>query len=99
MQAREKVVEIVRAAIEEVNAQLPPESRVALDLETPLFGPQATLGSLGLVNLVVATEQRMNEAFGIEVSLTDEQATSRWEQIFESVASLVDYLCTWVGDE
>jgi len=59
---------------------------------TRLIGRDAVLDSMGLVNLIVDVEQRMEDAHGLPLMLADERAMSQRHSPFRSVGSLVDYV-------
>jgi acyl carrier protein len=94
MKQREKVLQAIYGAVEEANATLPAERRLEKSPETVLFGKDGKLDSLGLVNLIVATEQRIEEAFGVAVTLADERAMSQQHSPFRTIGSLADYAAT-----
>ncbi len=83
---------IVLASIEEVNAARPAADRIQPDAETVLFGPEGTLDSLGLVELIVTIEERARREFGIAVSLASDQALSQARSPFHTVHSLSEVL-------
>ena len=92
MNAKAKVLDLIYEAIDEVNQQLQPGRGMAKSPETVLFGKGAQLDSLGLVNLVVATEQRLSETFGVALTLANEKAFSRKQSPFRTVGSLAEYV-------
>jgi acyl carrier protein len=89
------IKEIARSlfnVIDEFNRTLPPEKRLKKAADTTFFGENGTLDSVGLVNLIVATEQRIEEDFGIPISLADERAMSQENSPFRTVDTLVNYI-------
>ena len=62
-----------------------------LGKETPLFGRDGVLDSLGLVALVVAVEQAIDDQYGVSVSLADERALSERRSPFRTIGALADY--------
>jgi acyl carrier protein len=70
-------------------------SRVALpatvDADTPLFGRGGFLDSMGLVTLVVAVEQAIEDELGVSVSLADERALSQRTSPYRTVGTLAEY--------
>jgi acyl carrier protein len=62
-----------------------------LGTETPLFGREGVLDSLGLVALVVAVEQAIEDEYGVSVSLADERALSEGKSPFRTIGTLADY--------
>ena len=61
-------------------------------METRLFGGNSKLDSLGLVNLIVAVEQNIEDEFDITITLADERSMSQKHSPFRTVGSLVDYI-------
>lgn len=95
---RQTIIEAVFAAIDETNAQLGGEARLAKSLDAPLFGAGAPLDSIGLVNLIVTVEEEVLDRLDVSVILANEKALSRPKSPFRSVGSLVDYIDEVVGD-
>ena len=60
--------------------------------DTKLFGNDGILDSMGLVNLVVSLEERIQEEFDVAITLADESAMSLSKSPFLTVASLADYI-------
>jgi len=80
----------VFAAIEEFNAS--EGARVPASEDTVLLGEGGAVDSLGLVRLVMAVEQKVEDDFGKAVSLTDEKAMSQRNSPFRSVGALIEYV-------
>ncbi len=90
MEKNEKVTQTIYSAIDELNRLLPKPLEKSMD--TVLFGKGGKLDSLGLVNLIVVTEQRIEEEFGVAITLADERALSRENSPFRSIGTLADYI-------
>ncbi len=93
MDTRNKVLETLYTAIEDFNRQMPPEQRLEKSTDAPLYGRDAPLDSLSLVNLIVASERRIRENFGVGITLADEHAMSQKRSPFRSVGALADFIC------
>ena len=65
-------------------------------LDTALLAEDGALDSLGVVNLVVLTERRVQDTFGVAVSLADEDALSAADQPFQTVETFVAFTQTVV---
>ncbi|MGE3975621.1 MAG: acyl carrier protein [Bdellovibrionales bacterium] len=91
---KESVRDLIYEAIDRVNKQAAKTKNVQLekDMGTVLFGSASQLDSLGLINLIVATEENLENRFGLVLTLADERALSQKESPFRTVASLVDYI-------
>lgn len=66
---------------------------------TSLIGEYSVFDSLGLVNLIVDVEQRLQEEHSISITLADEHALSQKISPFRTVSSLVDYIERLIRDE
>ena len=88
----EDALRLVCRAIDQVNLELPADRSVAKSPEAPLFGRGGPLDSLGLVNLIVAVEQLVEDELSVSVALADERALSRRSSPFRTVGSLAGYL-------
>ena len=80
----------VFAALAEYNAA--EHAQVAPEADTVLLGPGGAVDSLGLVRLVMVVERRVEDDFGVPVSLTDEKAMSQRNSPFRSVGAMIEYL-------
>ena len=57
-----------------------------------IFGGEAAMDSLGLVNFLADLEYRLTEKFGRELVLASERAMSRKQSPFRDVAALTAYI-------
>ncbi len=87
-----EIVTLVAATLSELGAQGVIElDGAALDGDTKLFGEQGLLDSIGLVSLVVATEQALEDELRVQVGLADERALSQRVSPYRTVGSLAAY--------
>jgi len=98
MSNRESIIRLIYEAIDEFNLQHPPEERLEKSAESVLFGPSGRLDSLGLVDLILATEQKITEDLDVAVTLADEKAMSQKTSPFRTVGSLADYIGLLLGE-
>jgi len=96
---KEKILGLVYDSIDELNQQLSEQDRLEKSLETRLFGGNSKLDSLGLINLIVAVEQNIEDEFDISLTLADERAMSQRHSPFRTVGSLVDYISMLFEEE
>ncbi len=90
---KEKVIRAIFRAVDELNQQLPKKQRLEKSEKTFLYGDSGVLDSLGLVNMIVTTEQKIEEEFGGAITLSDEKALSQKAvSPFETVERLADYI-------
>ena len=99
MQVEEKIRQTIFSAIDELNEQLPAGSKLVKSTETVLFGNDGSLDSLGLVNLIVITEQKLEEVFEVSLTLADERAISQKNSPFKTVKTLVSYIVNLLSEE
>jgi acyl carrier protein len=86
----EKVIAAIYGAIDSVNEQLPSERKLKKDPSTPLAGVGG-LDSIELVNLIVATEDKVAEATGRNISLAD-TASGNDANVLQSVGTLAQHI-------
>jgi len=92
MIARQDALDIVLASLKEVFDQVgtPPPADITED--TVLVGADPVLDSLGVVQLIVEVEQRVEQAHGISVTLANDKAMSARNSPFRTVGVLTDHL-------
>ena len=59
---------------------------------TEIFGGGSKLDSLGLITFLVSVEQKIEDTYGIEITIADEKAMSLKNSPFRTVDSLNNYL-------
>jgi acyl carrier protein len=99
MENIERITRSLFSVIDEFNQTLPPEKKLKKALDTILFGKNGALDSLGLVGLIVAAEQRIEEDFGTSISLADERAMSQEKSPFRTVDALVNYIAVLLEEK
>lgn len=91
MNTNAQVRDAIFRALDELNAQLPPDRRLSKDEATPLAGPDGHLDSLGVVNLIALIEQIIEQRFGTTVNLIDSGLLSEGESL-NSVGALLTFV-------
>ena len=89
---RDQALQLVYDAIDSVNPQLPQTRRLAKAPETVIVGPSGQLDSLGIINFLLALEERASEAAGTSVQLLDDTAFLAENERFRTVDALARYL-------
>ena len=84
---QQKVSAALFRAFDEVNPLLPEGRKLEKNTDTPIL---SQLNSLGMVNLIVAIENRIKDEFGVAISLTDEKALLA--NPFQTTTTLADYI-------
>ena len=95
----EKIIHVIFGAIDEINEQYPEGQRLTKSVDTELFGEKGKLDSLGLVSLIVATEQKIEEEFDRSLTLADEKAMSQKTSPFKTVSTLSAYISTCLREK
>lgn len=90
----EKIVQSVMESIDELNWQLPKGGKLEKSLDTALFGDAGILDSLGLISLVTTVEQKIEEDFGMPLTLLDDIEALEEENPFETIKTLSDYVAS-----
>ena len=97
---REKAIEqLIFSSVEDVNKEFPKEKRLRKATDTVLFGGSCDLDSLGLVTLLAAIEQRIEDELGISITLADERAMSQKYSPFRTIGTLKDYILMLINEK
>lgn len=94
---RQRVAELVYAAVDDLNELLPADKHLNKSPETPLLGPDTRLESLDLVDLIIGIEQRLQDELKLVVTLVDEKAMSLQRSPFRTLESMTDYVAQIVA--
>jgi acyl carrier protein len=94
---RERVQKVVFDTIDQMN-QEEVENPLEKSTEVVLLGKSGKLDSLGLVRLIVATEQNLETEFGIQLTIADERALSQSVSPFKTLGTLINYIQTLVEE-
>jgi acyl carrier protein len=92
-----QVQAVVLQAMRATNQARDAASQLAVSADAPIFGPDSSLDSLGLVGLLLDIEEGL-QAIGCDVVLSDERAVSQKRSPFRSVQSLVAYVSTFARE-
>jgi len=92
MSEHERIVQVVYAAVDELNKQLPKATRVEKSMDSVLYGKSGTLESLDFVTFIMEVEQKMNDEFGVEILVTDENLLSKEKSPFQTLGTLTEHL-------
>lgn len=92
MTASQRVVDAVNSAVDDLNEIVGPEERLEKSPDVALIGTDARLDSLGLVNLIVLVEEKVQQAFGVGITLVDERAMSQSKSPFRTLGSLCEFV-------
>jgi acyl carrier protein len=92
MTVSQRVVDAVNSAIDDLNEIQGPDEQLGKSPDLALIGQDAQLDSLGLVNLIVLVEEKIQQGFGVGVTLVDERAMSQSKSPFRTLGSLAEFV-------
>lgn len=84
----ERVLQAIFKAVDEVNQILPKEQQLEKSMDTVVLDNIGSLDSLGLVNLIVAIEQKIEDEFGVTIIMTDERIMLRNDRSVKTIGTL-----------
>lgn len=85
------ITDAIYSAVDELNKQLRKSQRLAKTPETRITGDGA-LDSLGLLNLIVLVEQKVEQTCGVSVSLADDQLIASHADAFQTLGTLTEFV-------
>ena len=88
----EKILNLIYVTLDEYNEHVSDELQLEKLSDTKLFGQGSSVDSLGLINLIVAVEQNIEDKFDVTITLADERAMSQENSPFRTVGSLAVYI-------
>ena len=92
MVTKNKIDHIITEAIAEINSNLPKDKQFLISKETPLFGENVNIDSLGFVNLLVNIEYNIEDEFNLSITIADEHAMSQKNSPFKTLGTLSEYV-------
>ena len=88
----ELFLELIFAAITEVNIQQPPEYQLKLNKDEFLISDKSCIDSLGLITLLINIEEKVSNKFKKNLNLLDEKYISEENTPFKTLGSLASWL-------
>lgn len=89
---QQRILNIVYRAIEDVNRELPADKKLEKAETTELYSESSALDSLGLVKLILTTEEYLEDEFGVLVTISDQVVTSRAHNPFKTVQTFAEFI-------
>ena len=89
----EQIEKLIVEVIENTNQARESDQQIGSSSDSPIFGTDSPLDSLGLVGLLFDVEDALRD-HEIEVSLGDERAMSQTRSPFRTVSTLAQYIDT-----
>jgi hypothetical protein len=87
---KDELIALILQTVQDMNPDAAPANG-AWNGDTPLFGPEGILDSMGLVSTVIAIEQAIEDQYNVSVALADDKALSQKNSPFRTVNTLADY--------
>lgn len=87
-----EILNLIYDVIDTLNQQFDGEKVIEKQPTTVLFGKNAVIDSLELINFIVLTEQKIEEHFNVHIILADERALQMHSNPFENIQSLTKYI-------
>jgi acyl carrier protein len=88
----DRITHLIYKAVDQINEQLEEGKKLEKSVETVLFGKSGKLDSLGVVNLIVATEEIIEDEFAVILTIADERAMSQKKSPFRTIGTLSNYV-------
>lgn len=89
---RKKILEIVLKELEDLITSIPLSIDGELNASTTLYGKSGVLDSMGLVSLIAAVEQAINDEFSISITIASDKAMSQKQSPFRSAETLTEWI-------
>jgi len=96
--SKAEILKILYQAIGELNEQFQDCAQIVVSENTILLGEGGQLDSLGVVNFVIAIEERIEARFGVFFAVPVETLSMGSEDPWRSIGSLADYLAKQLND-
>jgi acyl carrier protein len=90
--SQDRIRQALYRAVDAIAPELPRGKNLLKSPDTVLLGDASPLDSLGLVNLIVAVEQAVEEEFGTPLSLLDEAQLQPEDSPLRSLGTLAAHL-------
>jgi acyl carrier protein len=98
MADKQKVIELIYSAFDEINSELPKKHRLEKKPDEIIFGNEGKLDSLGLVNLIVNIESLIDEELGKQIVIANEKAMSMKNSPFRDVETLAQFILELINE-
>jgi acyl carrier protein len=96
---RDRLQAAIYSAVDSLNKQLPPGVKLDKSLDASLYGASSKLESLDFVTFIMEVEEKINEEFGTEIIIADENLLSKNESPFSTVRTLTEYLADILSEQ
>ena len=89
---QEKIKEIIKKAVEELNEQLEENKKIEYADDLKLMGKGAVLNSMDFVALITIIEELIGDEFDKDIYIVSDKAFSRENSPFRTMETLTNYV-------
>lgn len=94
-----QILEIIENCVRDIREEQELDGNEEINAETQLFGDNGMFDSVGLVSLVVAVEEAIEDEYDAMVSLADQKAMSQKNSPYRTVGALAEYAGRLIQEE
>jgi acyl carrier protein len=87
-----QILQAIYDTLEEVNRQLPDDQQMQKLPDTIVVGDNGALDSLGVINFLIALEDRLSRETGNTINLLDEKIISESDGPLKTIGRLHEYI-------
>ncbi len=95
--SKQQIVDTIFRAIDELNMLLPSHMQLTKQSSTILLGEGGVLDSLGLINLIVSVEDKMQSELGVQVIILDEDSLANPKGPYQTIDGLASWILSRIG--
>lgn len=88
------ILQSIYDTVEEVNRQLPKEQQLQKSRDTIIVGKGGVLDSLGIINFLVALEDRVSRETGNAITLLDEEMISEPDGPLQTLGRIEQFVAS-----
>lgn len=92
MTNQDRIEKAIHLAVDKLNKQLPKGTKLEKSPDAVLYGKSGVLESLDFVTFIMEIEEQVQEEFGVDLMITDENLLSKEKSPFSTLGTLTDYL-------
>jgi acyl carrier protein len=84
--------ELIYPVVDEIADSVPSAKHLTRTPDATLYGKDSALDSVGLVTLIAALEERIEDQLEVSLTIADERAMSRKHSPFRTLGTLAEYV-------
>lgn len=89
---RSEIIELLYEVIDEMNQQFNSQDNLEKKESLELLGEASKLDSLGLINFILAVEEKFEDRLNVTLTLANEEMMFRGNSPLRTVGFLADYI-------